>query len=86
MNHITSFYKHLFWNSKTKKLNLRESLWDQNSQISTEMKTVMCAPFSEKEIKEVVFSMKSESAPGPNLNLHQAPIALGFNSLRPSRM
>lgn len=66
IEHITSFYKNLFGNNEHNYLKLGDDFWSNEDKLNPDFGDKLCEPFSEEEIKKAVFSMKSESAPGPN--------------------
>jgi hypothetical protein len=59
----TDFYKELFGPSSVSSINM--SNFHMNS-LSEDDRTLLTAPFSSEEIKLVVFSLKHNSAPGPD--------------------
>lgn len=63
MEHVTSFYKNLFGSKPP--CNMRLSSVGR-SHLSTSALENLIKPFSEKEVKEAVDDMKSNSTPGPN--------------------
>lgn len=66
VDHITKFYKHLFGDSADWGVHLGNEFWDQEQKLIGQMATNLIEPFTEEEVKAVVFDMKTESAPGPN--------------------
>ena len=64
--HITSFYKNLFWAGPPRNLKLSPSFWSDRHILSREEGTSLIRDFQEEEVKSAMFSMKSNSAPGPN--------------------
>lgn len=64
--HIVNFYKNLFGPNPDRIISLSSSFWQSHFQLSETQKEDLIKPFMEVEIKEAIFDMKSESAPGPN--------------------
>jgi hypothetical protein len=66
MAYITNFYKVLFGPPKENSFTLDESRKDDIPQVSHVENTFLTAPFTEKEVKEAIFSMEHNKAPGPD--------------------
>ena len=64
-SYITVFYKGLFGLHENNSFSLDESLRNDIPQISMEENDFLTPPFSEKEIKEAIFQMEHNKAPGP---------------------
>lgn len=64
--HIMHFYKQLFGHNEPCSIQLSKDFWPVSLQLSENDKAELIRDFSMQEIKEVVFDMKSNSAPGPN--------------------
>ena len=65
-SHITTYYKELFGQPKNFDISLRE---DQNldiPQVSPEENNILISPFTESEVREAVFQMEHNKAPGPD--------------------
>jgi hypothetical protein len=63
-SHITNYYKDLFGPLEISKVTLVE---DQNldiPQVSPEENDILISPFTESEVKEAVFQMEHNKAPG----------------------
>lgn len=45
---------------------LSDDIWGDHHQLPEEDKIELTKPFSESEMKEAIWGMKNESAPGPN--------------------
>jgi hypothetical protein len=60
------FYKELFAKEPKEDITIGESFWDEGDFISQEENDMLTAPFTEKEIKEGIFSCYAEGAPGPD--------------------
>lgn len=64
--HIVDYYKQLFGRNQTCSIKLAANFWDKNLQVAEVDREDLIKDFSLEEIKEVIFGMKSNSAPGPN--------------------
>jgi hypothetical protein len=64
--YITNYYKSLFGRSEVGGLSLNESLVEDIPQITSAESEMLMANFSEKEVREVIFQMKHNKAPGPD--------------------
>jgi len=64
--HITSYYKNLFGQSKNCNMSLREDQNQDIPQISPEENDILVSPFTESEVREAVFQMEHNKAPGPD--------------------
>jgi hypothetical protein len=62
----TDFYKNLFRQESRWHFLVAESLWGQVDLVTREENDELVAPFTEAEIREVVFSSCPEGAPGPD--------------------
>jgi hypothetical protein len=65
-SYITQFYKTLFGPSDDDNFSLDENRRDDVPQISAEDNEKINAVFTEQEIKEAIFQMKHNKAPGPD--------------------
>ncbi|WVZ90234.1 hypothetical protein U9M48_036551 [Paspalum notatum var. saurae] len=63
---ITKFYKGLFGEPEKNSFTLDESIIRDIPQVSSQENNLLTAEFSESEIKEAIFSMKHNKAPGPD--------------------
>ena len=63
---ITEFYKGLFGEPEKNSFTLDESIITDIPQVSSQENNLLTAEFSESEIKEAIFSMKHNKAPGPD--------------------
>ena len=66
MEYVTKFYKHLFGEPETNHFSIEEDIRDDIPQVSAMENEVLTCHFSEEEIKNVVFQMESNKAPGPD--------------------
>lgn len=65
-SHITSYYKNLFGPPESTSFTLDEDLRDDIIQVTQVENEKLTQPFSEDEVKAVVFSMEHNKAPGPD--------------------
>jgi hypothetical protein len=65
-SYITKYYKNLFGKSQVISLTLNESLVEDIPQITNMESELLVAEFSEKEVREAIFQMKHNKAPGPD--------------------
>src|SRR6266498_1506661 len=63
---ITMFYKRLFDEPEESLLSLDEDENQDIVQVSQTENNFLTAPFTENEVKEVVFQMAHNKAPGPD--------------------
>ena len=65
-NYITQFYKELFGPSEDNHFAFDESRIDDIPQVSQSENEFLMARFTEKEIRDVIFAMEHNKAPGPD--------------------
>jgi hypothetical protein len=63
---ITEFYKGLFGKLEENSFTLDESFNQDIPQVSSQENSLLTTDFSETEIKETIFSMNHNKAPGPD--------------------
>jgi hypothetical protein len=63
---ITEYYRGMFGHLEDDHLSLDESLILDFQQVSQEENEALIAPYTEKEVKEAIFQMKHNKAPGPD--------------------
>src|SRR6187455_2199976 len=63
--YITEFYKGLFGPAEENHFSMQERT-DDISQVSHAENEFLTAPFTEKEIRDAIFSMEHNKAPGPD--------------------
>jgi hypothetical protein len=66
-SYVTKYYKNLFGSSEDGRLSLNESLVEDIPQVTDTETEMLVAEFSEKEIREAIFQMKHNKAPGPDV-------------------
>ena len=60
------FYKNLFGHEEKLDIHLDYSFWEEEDLITDEENDLLVAPFSEEEIKEVIFGSYADGAPRPD--------------------
>jgi hypothetical protein len=63
---IYNFYKQLFGSQDRTKIRLSEEAWRLRGRLTLEDNEELTRPFLEEEVRNVVFGMKENSAPGPD--------------------
>jgi hypothetical protein len=66
VEHATQFYKELFGPSDSSDIHLDPDCWEQSEIVSEQENGELDKPFGVNEIKEVIFSMEKNTAPGPD--------------------
>jgi hypothetical protein len=64
--YIANYYKGIFGPPEESSFSLEESQTDDIPQVSMEENGLLTAPYSEEEVKRVVFQMEHNKAPGPD--------------------
>lgn len=64
--YITKYYKKLFGPPNNNFVSMDESLRDDIPQVSPQENKLLVETFSESEVKEAIFQMKNNTAPGPD--------------------
>jgi len=64
--YITKYYKQLFGKAKKSKISLEETEVADIPQVSEEENKMLIDEFTEKEVREAIFQMKHNKAPGPD--------------------
>ena len=65
-NYITNYYKTLFGPPEDGHLTLDESQIGDIPEVSPEENTFLTAPFTEVEVRQAIFQMEHNKAPGPD--------------------
>jgi len=65
-DYITNYYKNLFGERMHNDFSLQEERRENIPQISHLENEILCALFSEQEVKKVVFEMEHNKALGPD--------------------
>ena len=63
-NYITNYYKNLFGQPEANNFSLVESRIEDIPQVSAEENIMLTSPFTEEEVKQAVFQMEHNKAPG----------------------
>jgi len=66
MMKIALDHKDLFAKEKRGELGIGRDFWSSSELVSMEENEILCAPFSEVEIKYGIFSCYADGAPGPD--------------------
>jgi hypothetical protein len=66
MDIAVDFYKKLFAKESRMNIRIAADFWKDEDMVTEEENYLLTSPFSEQEIKEVVFSCYSDGAPGPD--------------------
>jgi len=64
--YITEYYKNLFGEPEQNDFSLNEDTTEDIPQVSRIENEFLCDEFSEKEIRDAVFQMEHNKAPGPD--------------------
>jgi len=65
-SHITQFYKNLFGSPNASEITLEEDRIQDIPQVTQEDNEVLTSEFTESEVKNIVFQMEHNKAPGPD--------------------
>jgi hypothetical protein len=66
VEHATQFYKDLFGPSTPADFHMESGCWDPAEKVNIQDNKELEKPFSKAEIKNSIFSMKRNTAPGPD--------------------
>lgn len=58
--------KKLFGKQQIRNIKLKENFWGQTRRLSSRDNEQLTRPFTEEEVKNAIFSMEENSAPGPD--------------------
>lgn len=64
LTHATSYYKDLFGSGVKPAVRLNPLCWDEQEKVSEDENRKLIQEFTEQEIKDAVFSMEKNTAPG----------------------
>jgi len=65
-DHITFYYRNLFGSPTENNFSMVENRVDDIPQVTDEENDILTTMFTEEEIKEAIFQMEHNKAPGPN--------------------
>ena len=65
-SHITNYYKSLFGSPEQSEISLMEDQILDIPQVSPEENDILVADFTESEVREAIFQMENNKAPGPD--------------------
>ena len=65
-SHITNYYKNLFGQPELYEITLMENHILDIPQVSLEENDILISPFTESEVRDAVFQMEHNKAPGPD--------------------
>ena len=69
LKHAVDFYKTLFGGEPDSGVKLDDDFWNEEDKITVSENELLEAPFSEEEIRSVVFESYSDGASGPMVSL-----------------
>lgn len=64
--HATEFYKELFGPAPSNMFHLDPDTWSEEERLSEADNLILCREFTETEVKEALFDMATNRAPGPD--------------------
>ena len=64
--HATAYYKHLFMHEERCSMRLQSCFWDDDDKLNEQDNFHLDKLFTIEEIKEAVWDMESDIAPGPD--------------------
>ena len=66
ITHATEFYKDLFGPAQGNQFHLDPDAWSEDERLSEDDNRDLCREFTETEVKDALFSMATNRAPGPD--------------------
>jgi hypothetical protein len=66
IEHATSFYKSLFGPAPGNVFHFDHGIWEPHEKLDAADNEILSRPFSIKEVKDAIFSMAKNKAPGPD--------------------
>lgn len=66
LEHASQYYKNLFGPSDKSFFYMKEGCWNEEEKVNKEENEKLIKDFSRKEVREVIFSMEKNTAPGPD--------------------
>jgi len=64
--YVTKYYKNLFGKSERNNISLDETRKEDITQVLEEENMILVEEFTEKEVRDAIFQMKHNKAPGPD--------------------
>ena len=64
--YVTKYYKNLFVKSERNNISLDETRKEDIIQVQEEENRILVEEFTEKEVRDAIFQMKHNKAPGPD--------------------
>ena len=64
--YVTKYYKNLFGKSERNNISLDETRKEDIIQVQEEENRILVEEFTEKEVRDAIFQMKHNKAPGPD--------------------
>ena len=64
--YVTKYYKNLFGKSERNNISLDETRKEDITQVLEEENMILVEEFIEKEVRDAIFQMKHNKAPGPD--------------------
>jgi mannosylglycoprotein endo-beta-mannosidase len=66
IDHATSYYKNLFGPAHGNLFPINHSMWKPHEKMDDNDNEIISRPFTIEEVKDALFSMKKNKAPGPD--------------------
>ena len=66
LEHAVDFYRKLFGKEENSGVKLGQDFWGVDEKVTDLENELLETPFTENEVREVVFSSYAEGAPGPD--------------------
>lgn len=85
LQHATDYYKSLFGPEPMSNIDVDTSLRDSRENVTPEENQILTRSFSEEEVREALFSMKKNMAPGPDSFLIEF-FQIGWDFMKPEIM
>jgi len=71
-SHITNYYKNLFGQPEHSEITLVEDHISDIPQVSQEENDILISPFTESEVRDAIFQMEHNKAPGRTVSLQNS--------------
>jgi hypothetical protein len=76
---MNDFYRDLLGTTTNRSLSPSSDFWEGQYRLDNSQLAIMDRPFTEKEVKDVVFSSNASKAPGLMVFLSLLSIMLGYS-------